>query len=287
MGPVPDPTALDLARRALDEVGESPARARQHAQEALRREAAARPRDPRARSVALRAEGLALRDLGDIVAADRCVARAAQVARRAGLDQEAAEASMTLAFVRLIRGRTANALQLADRAATSLSGVAGARLAAQRGLILQRCGRFDEALVVYGQALPVLVRSRDTVWEARLRTNRGLLYAYRHAFGSASADLIRTLDLHRRGGRTLDVAATLWNLGFVAGRQGDLPTALARFDEAAAVYSDEGAPSPEFLTDRCEVLLAAGLVREAGGPPSSPSSSWRPPASTPTWPRPG
>jgi tetratricopeptide (TPR) repeat protein len=260
---VPDTSALDLARRALDEVGESPARSRQHAQEALRLEAAGRPRDPRARSVAWRADGLALRDLGDIVGADRSVARAAQVARRAGLGQEAAEALMTLAFVRLIRGRPANALQLADRAATSLTGVAGARLAAQRGLILQRCGRFDEALVVYGQALPVLVRAHDTVWEARLRTNRGLLYAYRQAFGSASTDLLRTLELHRTAGRTLDVAATLWNLGFVAGRQGDLPNALARFDEAAAVYSAEGAPSPEFLTDRCEVLLAAGLVREA------------------------
>jgi hypothetical protein len=54
----------------------------------------------------------------------------------------------------------------------------------------------------------------------------------------------------------------------VAFRSGDLPAALAHFDEAAQLYQALAAPMPDLTIDRCDVLRAAGLasdaLREAG-----------------------
>ena len=219
--------------------------------------------DAGAWSVALRAAGLAVKETGDLTTAEQLLRQAIRLAGRAGLDQEAAEARMTLAFVVLTRGRLRSALSLADAAAAQLSGVAGARVAAQRALVLQRCGRDSEALAEYARALPVLRRAGDEVWEARLRTNRGLLLTYRGELAAAEADLRRALELDTAAGRHVDVAGGEWNLGFVAGRRGDVPTALTRFDVAEAAYERYDRPSPGLLTDRCEVLLAAGLAHEA------------------------
>ena len=56
------------------------------------------------------------------------------------------------------------------------------------------------------------------------------------------------------------------NLGFVHGRRGDVPAALAAFDRAAGEYADLGVDagmSAVLLADRAQVLLDAGLIREA------------------------
>lgn len=257
----PERAALREARRALDLVGSDPPSAVRCAHAALvlgRRE-----RDPEARSAAQRALGLAHRELGDLPAALSCLRSAVRTAAAARLDGPAAEARMSLAFALLDRGRLAAALREADRAAGALSGVPAARLLAQRALVLQRSGRLDEALAAFRTALPVLQRGRDTLWEARLRNNRGLLLAYRGDLAGAERDLVRAEALHASLGHDLHAADATWNLGFVAARRGDVPAALACYDRTAERYAAGGVPVPELLVDRAEVLLAAGLVDEA------------------------
>ena len=170
---------------------------------------------------------------------------------------------MSLAFVLLERGSVTAALRQADRSAGQSQGLAAARLSTQRALILQRTGRGAEALAAYARALPVLRRGHDTVWEARLRNNRGLLHAYHGSLRDAEADLRVALALHESAGASLSAADSWWNLGFVAARRGDAPTALQHFDAAAEIYRRHGLPVQELMLDRVELLLGVGAVGEA------------------------
>jgi len=255
------PTAMAMAREALDLVGRDPTAAAAAAGEAA---AAGRARrDAAAVAVSLRAQSLADQALGrtkEALAAGRAAVRAAT---RSGQANVEAEARMSLAFVLLERGQVPSALAEADRAAGMVTGLLGARVATQRALVLQRAGRHREALAGYAAALPVLRRAGDSTWEARLRNNRGLVHAYHGSLRDAEADLRRAMDLYERSGAELLVAGSLWNLGFVAARQGDVPTALQHYDEANELYRKLGQPMPQLLIDRAEVLLGAGVFDEA------------------------
>jgi tetratricopeptide (TPR) repeat protein len=215
--------------------------------------------DDAARVTAHRAAGLALRYLGRLPEA---VIRLRAAVR--GTDSAAvAEARMSLAWVLLESGDTRAAQAQADRAATALSGLPAARLLVQHAMVLQRCGRDDEALTAFSKALPALRKHADHSWEARLRNNRGLLYAYRGATGQAETDLQRARALFDQLGEDLHVADTDGNLAFVAARRGDVPTALRLYDAADRVYAAHRAPIPSLLLDRANVLLAVGLSHEA------------------------
>ena len=100
-------------------------------------------------------------------------------------------------------------------------------------------------------------------WEARLLNNRGLLHAYRGSLRDAEADLRVALALHESAGASLSAADSWWNLGFVAARRGDAPTALQHFDAAAEIYRRHGLPVQELMLDRVELLLGVGAVGEA------------------------
>ncbi len=251
---------LEEAQRALDLVEHSPREALAAADSVLAR--IPRQRGPEAVATAQRAAGLALRNLGDLPTAEsRLRAGIRSAARNA--PQEAAEARMSLAFVLLEEGRTRHALEQADRAASALTGLAAARLTSQRALILQRCGHTQDALAAYDRALPVLKREADTVWESRLRNNRGLLYAYAGKLKAAEADLERALELSSGGQANIAAATAQWNLGFVASLRGDVIEALRRYDASEEAYATHGMPDASLMLDRCAVLLAVGLNEEA------------------------
>ena len=253
--------AAEMASDALELVGRDPQRALALSDTALA--VALDARDPAAAAVAQRAAGLALRELGDLVAAEASCRAAVRSAARGGAAQVEAEARMSLAFALLERGRVKAALTEADRAAAALRGLPAVRLATQRALILQRTGQLGQALAAYAAALPALRRFGDDLWEARLLNNRGLLHADQGTLTAAEADLHRARDLHTARGSEMLAAEAEWNLGVVAARRGDAPTALARFDRAGARHRRQGTPNPQLLLDRCHVLLGVGLVAEA------------------------
>ena len=254
-------SARSLAAQALELVGSDPRRAVATADGAV--VAARREHDPVAGSMGHRAAGLALRELGDLVAAEDRLRRAVRLAARHCAVQAEAEARRGLALVLLDRGKTRAALNQADRAAVALRGLPATQLATQRALILLRMGRLEEALAVFGQVVPALRRARDALWEAWALNNRGLAYTYRGDWAAAQADLVRARELHAGLGLQKFAADAEWNLGVVAARRGDAPTALALFDQAEVVLLRHGVPSMSFLSDRCELLLAVGLTGEA------------------------
>ncbi|MCA1691037.1 MAG: tetratricopeptide repeat protein, partial [Actinobacteria bacterium] len=214
-------------------------------------------------TVAERALGLAAKELNDMQAATGHLERARDVALGAGLAVRAAQARMSLSLVLAYAGDTAEALRQADLAVPALRGQDGARLQMQRALILQRLGRLDEALDGYGRVLLVMRRLGDTDGEARLLANRGVLQAQRGQFMAADADLQEAAEIFERYGQRLHAAEARHNLGFVAGRRGDVPRALQMYDRAESEFQALGMRHGVPLLDRCETLLSVRLLPEA------------------------
>ena len=217
--------------------------------------------DPEVLSTAERALGLAAIELGDADAAVTHLRRAVELA--AGLPRREGEARMSLSWALTQQGTIGEALVEAERAVPALEGEARARMQMQRALILQRLGRFGEALDGYRRPLSAFRRSGDALWEARLLCNRGVLQVHLGALGAAEADLRRAEALHESIGQALAATQVRHNLGWVAARRGDVPAALSLFDRVEAEYRTHDVPLALLFMDRCDVLLSARLAAEA------------------------
>jgi len=251
------------ARWAVDHAQDVPAEAARVAAELLTALPAA---EREARALAGWAAGLAARELGDLPGSRRWLEAAITEAASAGQPALAAEIRSSLSLVLAYIGDVAAALRQADRAARHLAGSARARNEMQRALILQRLGRYGAALAGYDRALAELRDLGDELGTARLLLNRGVLHGYRFRFAEAVADLEEAAGIAARLDQSLLLASVVHNLGFLEGRRGDIPAALTRFDEAAALYEAAGSPAGHLVMlvgDRIEVLRAAGLVDAA------------------------
>jgi tetratricopeptide (TPR) repeat protein len=250
-----------LAEHAARLVGTDASLARRAAQHAT---AAARADgDGRSAALALRAHGRAALELGQLAEATQALREAIGEAERAGEPRAAAEARITLAYALSERGRIADALRQLDRAAEVLRGQAAAPMLMQRGLVLWRSGRTDEALEAYRRALPTLRRGKDRLMEARLYNNRSLIYIDRGELAAAEADLLRVAALARAEGQAGLAADAETNLGYLNLRRGDVPAALGFLDSAEATYGAQAVRPRELLLTRGELLLSVGAFDEA------------------------
>ncbi|MFL6140139.1 MAG: CHAT domain-containing protein [Frankiaceae bacterium] len=256
-----DESPAELAVEALRLVEVDPYRATAVAQRAAALAVATKAHGAHAR--ALRAQGTALRKLGQPTESERLLRQAVAVAERHGELQVAAEARMSLSYVLLETGRPTVALRQIDSAISRLEGVDLGRARAQRALLLQRTGHASAALDEFAEAIPALRRHGDRMWETRALINHGVLLAYDGRISAADLALRRAEALATDLGMPPLFALARWNRGFVAGRAGDVPAALTQLDEAEAAFHAAGLPEPALLVDRCEILLSAGLAREA------------------------
>ena len=183
-------------------------------------------------------------------------------AERAGARQRAGQARMSLAFLLFVSGQTQAALTTTAAAERDLEGLERARLIAQRALILSRIGRYEEAFADYDEALQFFRSAGDTLWESRLRMNRGWVHGYLGRWEDAEKDLLRSESLSTAIGHVTAAAEARHNLGFVAALRGDLPAALAFYDEAGVRYRKAGKYRGDLLLDLADVLLTLRLVEE-------------------------
>jgi len=258
----PPITDLERALRLVESVQDDPQGTRDEAASLVVR----KDLDLEARAVGWWAVGLAARQLNDLDDADTAMRTALRIASDAGLTRRVGQIRSSHALVLLYTGDTQGALEETESAMAELSGPDLARNEMQVGLILQRLGRLDQALVRYRSALVGLRRSGDRLAEARLLSNRGVLHGYRGEVDLGVSDLETARRIGDELGQKLIVAASAHNLGFLEGRRGDVPTALAWFDRAEAAYEALGRPPGmvEVLwANRGELLLATGLYSEA------------------------
>ncbi len=205
---------------------------------------------------------MSAREREDLQQAEEFLRKAITVG--SGTDHQcAAQARLTLANVLVERGRLAAGRRQARLAVTQLSGEEQPRALVQLALIEQRSGSAARALANYELALGPLRKSHDLIWEARLRNNRGILFAYQGQGVAAQRDLRRAAHLYEELGQQVLAAEARWNLGFAAGLSGDLVLALERFEVAGAQLDAAGLVRGMSFMDKCQVLLAAGLLDEA------------------------
>ena len=245
---------LDLLRLASDRPGE--ARAKAHAI------LAAGPA-PYEASVAHQAIGMLHREFGELDAATAELATAVRLARASGSAEREADVLATLGVTLTYRGHSRRGLAALDRSLALAGGEAAARVLVRRGIALWVLGRHAEALDDLGRSIRVLRAAGDSLFEARARSARALVHLARGSGHRAELDLARAEHLYTTTSQTVEVAFTRHNRGLVAYRSGDLPAALACLDEAGHRYRQLAVPLLELATDRCAVLLAAGLPTDA------------------------
>ena len=128
----------------------------------------------------------------------------------------------------------------------------------------------------------MLRRAGDKLWEARLLNNRGVLRAFLGDWRASEADLVRAEQLYAELDLPLTRARVHHNLGFAAGRRGDVPAALEWFDRADEYLRTENIPRAARLDRslRGPALGPARFERRGALPsrrwPSSSTGSSRP-----------
>jgi tetratricopeptide (TPR) repeat protein len=214
-------------------------------------------------SLAHHAMGIVLRDRGDLAGALLELRKAARLARASARPEREVDVQATLGVTLAWMGRSKQGLSVLDQAVQASRGGPAGRVLMRRALVLKDLGRFREAHEDLCRALPYLRRAGDTVWEARSLTHRGEVFLGLGLPGRASADFARAEELFATSGQELEYATARHNLGLAALIRGDLPEALAYFDEAGHRYEALGATRVDLATNRFTALLAAGLAREA------------------------
>ncbi|MFI6478852.1 CHAT domain-containing protein [Nonomuraea sp. NPDC050663] len=233
-------------------------------------------------SIAHQVIGLWERDFGDLMTGIGHLRRARRLAARSGSAEREADVLASMGGAYVHAGRSGRAVAAFDRAAALATGHTLARVLHRRAYVMWVLGRHREALEDLRVAVPLLRRAGDVLWLARAISARGTLYLALGQVERAIADLERAEALWQETSQDYDKAVAVQNRGQAAFRVGDLPAALRHFDQAERRYTELGTPAWVLPVVRCEVLLAAGLARDAlreadgaverldrvGGPPS-------------------
>jgi hypothetical protein len=212
--------------------------------------------DPALRVRALRALGLACKELGRLGEGLTHLDTALATAEAEGLTYAAAQVKMNLVGLLIARGDVDAALTVADEAAPLLVGADADRLLANRACALARSGRISEVARIARTCADPEVRIGLTV-------NVGLARAYAGKLGRGEADLRGALAVAERAGLRHQAAMVRHNLAVIAQRRGDLPGALAIYDDVEPELAGIGERLCQLRLDRAEALIAARLPEEA------------------------
>ena len=214
-------------------------------------------------SIAWQARGVAHRERGEIPLALRAFRASLRLARAAGRPDREADVLASLGVVVALTGRTERGLAVLNDAVERSRGALAGRVLIRRAYVLWVLGRFAEALDDSRRAVSLLRGAGNRVWEARALSHRGMQYLATGETSRADADFDEAERLYLATGQQFESALARHNRGLVAFARGDLPTALGYLDHAGRRYADLGTPVPDLAIDRCTVLLAAGLAKEA------------------------
>ncbi len=169
----------------------------------------------------------------------------------------------TLGTVLFVAGRTTQALRRFEEAVQLTPARRLPRLFHRRGVVLMNLSRYTEALEDLTQAVSGCHQLGDTLWEGRALNGRCMVHLALGDVDAAEADAARAEVLLTSLGQGFEAAQALHNRALAAHQRGELPRALALFDEVSTRYEELGHLSPELFVDQGHALLTAGLTDEA------------------------
>jgi tetratricopeptide (TPR) repeat protein len=230
---------------------------------AAAREQLARHPSPAQAAVAHQAIGVVFKDFGDIRAAIGEFKSARRFARQSGdLDRES-DILASLANALVQDGQTRRGLSVLDTLLEHSRGVPAGRILIRRVGALWVLGRHTEALRDARTAVSLLSGAGDPIWEARALHWRAAAYFAVGDVDRADRDYARVEALWAECGQELEYASARHERAVAAYARGDLPTALAHLDQAQTLFDQLGVFEAEVTVNKCTVLLAAGLARDA------------------------
>jgi tetratricopeptide (TPR) repeat protein len=214
-------------------------------------------------AVAHQAIGVVRKDFFDVGAAIEEFKHALRFARTAGDPDRETDilASLGIALVRA--GQTRRGLSVLDTLLQRSRGVPAGRILIRKVGALWVLGRHAEALRDARAAVSLLSGAGDPIWEARALHWRAAAYFAVGDIERADRDYARVEALWVECGQELEYASARQERAMAAHAHGDLPTALAHLDHAQGLYDQLGVFEAEVTVNKCMVLLAAGLARDA------------------------
>jgi tetratricopeptide (TPR) repeat protein len=129
--------------------------------------------------------------------------------------------------------------------------------------VLRLLGRNPDVLRDARRAVYLLRDTTELVWLARAYNHRAMAHIGMGAIDLAEADYARCEALYRHTGQLMELAIVRQERGAAAFARGDLPAALAIYADALRRMDELDVFDAELHANRCEVLVAAGLAREA------------------------
>jgi tetratricopeptide (TPR) repeat protein len=214
-------------------------------------------------AIAHQAAGVVLRDFGDIDEAIGELKAARRFARKAGDAGRESDVLGSLGVAWVLAGQTRRGLSALDIVLRRSHGVPAARILIRRANAFWVLGRNAEALRDAQVAVDLLSGAGHLVWEARALHHRATAYFHLGDIERADRDYARAETLYAQCGQHLEYASARHERGVAAHARGDLPTALAHLDHAQALFVQLGTFEAELFVNKCTVLLAAGLSRDA------------------------
>lgn len=219
--------------------------------------------DPRIQAIVLRALTVAGLTAGGTAVSAEFGERSLAAARRSGDSDLTVESILSLSTALAFGGDNVSAFELLEEARGMSSGNLNAEVIFQIGTLKARAGFSDEARALYSEALPVFVEFDDEESIAMTVHNRGMINLYAGDLDQALDDFLRAREIESRLGLGPAVAAVDHNIGVATALKGDLPTALEMLDRSEAKHLEFAESPAEVQVSRVEVLLSAGLFREA------------------------
>ena len=218
--------------------------------------------DARELSIAHQARGIVLRDAGRTTEAVDELRTALRHAARGGVEREA-DVRATYGLALVMGGRTTAGRHQLDRAAAAATGEALAKVLMRRAFALTMLGEQRKALVDMRSALDGTRRSGNRTWEARTLTNLAHIEMSLGLLSEAERSCERARRIFESLGLHEEALDALPILGDLALYRGNLPTAIAIFDEMASAPGRVGYQRADIEASRSEAYLAAGLAAEA------------------------
>lgn len=210
---------------------------------------------------ALRARGLAARQLGDFASSSADLEAAQDRAQTIGNDELWAGAGLTLAGTRVFQGRIDEAKELLAACIDRATGETRVEAIYQLGTTFAQAGDLNTAVEHYAEALPLIRELNKPTLEGNLLGNRGVMNIYRGHYDEAIADLDAAIELHADQGPAM-YSLHRDNKAYALQLRGDLPEAIDIYDENEQFQREHDLPTLMY-SQRCTAYLAAGMYEEA------------------------
>lgn len=211
------------------------------------------------RVVALRARGLARRQLGELDESESDLNHALDLAKNDS--QLWAGVALTMAGTRVYQGRIGDAMGLLEQAIAKARGLTKTEALFQLGTTQAQSGDVDAALDTYATALPQIRKHARLDWESQLLGNRGIIAIMSGDHRAAVADLDRAIELQIELDIPAQAALNMHNKAQALYMLGDIAGSLDLYEHAEELLGELGLPVL-MHAQKCDAYLAAGMFEE-------------------------